>query len=574
MAETIVYGDHPSSVESTTDFQDAVTIDFTGTEALLIRKDADGGDVFIVDTTNDSVTAGNAAGPAFQNEAASATNPTLIPDKSDLDTGIGHATNPDELSLIAGAIEGGRILEANGDILHLFTPGTALETVTNASSAGDATLTKAGDNFDITCEVGDIVWIYGGSTAADFGTYIIRTVTSSSVLTLDRSLSGTDSDVDFDVYGKEAAIIDNSRTAFTKLRLPQENDASDPTLGFGNGRDGFYAESVAAIGVSLNGVKIARFNTGHFQMAAGGRLMNESESATNPTVCVNSDTDTGLGSAAADQLSLIAGGAELLRLSDAGGTKAGIFTGVAMTASGTDDVGLEINQILNASSAGGSDEYRGLKVNLTETDVTGWDSVFLFDLQAGSSSKFSVDNVGGVILNSYATPVESAEHGAGAIGTAGFGAPQTYRWIENGIIITQIKFDLQTLLVKGDVADDAIAIASGAAYIGRNVVATNGVIFKVELSCVESPGEGTATITSNIDIHTNSSAVIAYDGAVGTNSLIDGATLLLGQTVQNLAPVVAVNEYYYIVEADTTADTGEYNAGQYVLTTYGHAVLA
>ena len=34
---------------------DAIVVDTTSTEALLVRKDSDGGNVFIVDTINDTV---------------------------------------------------------------------------------------------------------------------------------------------------------------------------------------------------------------------------------------------------------------------------------------------------------------------------------------------------------------------------------------------------------------------------------------------------------------------------------------------------------------------------------------
>jgi len=167
-----------------------------------------------------------------------------------------------------------------------------------------------------------------------------------------------------------------------------------------------------------------------------------------------------------------------------------------------------------------------------------------------------------------------AEHGAGAIGTGTQTAPQTHRWIENGVIVTQIKFDITGLGCKGGNANDVIGlVAGGVAFIGRNVIATNGVIFKAELSCLETPGEGTATITGDIDIATNSSAVLIYDGGAGSNKLINGATLTIGKTLVNSAPVVVANEYYYIVEADTAATTGVYNAGQFVLTTWGHALL-
>jgi hypothetical protein len=192
-----------------------------------------------------------------------------------------------------------------------------------------------------------------------------------------------------------------------------------------------------------------------------------------------------------------------------------------------------------------------------------------------ASSDYIWPDAGTLTIGNTATTVESAEHGAGAIGTSSFGAPQTYRWIENGIIITQIKFDITGLAVKGDAANDVIGLAAGgAAYIGRNVVASNGVIFRAELSCIEVPGEGTATITQDIDIATNSSAVLAYDGDAGAARLFNTAALVAGETIVNNAPALTANDYYYIVEADAAAATGVYNAGQFILTTYGHALLA
>lgn len=67
----------------------------------------------------------------------------------------------------------------------------------------------------------------------------------------------------------------------------------------------------------------------------------------------------------------------------------------SLTSGGTDDAGLEITQTLNdPGAAGGSDVYRGLKLNLTETNKTGWNSVYLADLQVGGTSKFNVDDSG------------------------------------------------------------------------------------------------------------------------------------------------------------------------------------
>ena len=100
-------------------------------------------------------------------------------------------------------------------------------------------------------------------------------------------------------------------------------------------------------------------------------------------------------------------------------------------------------------------------------------------------------------------------NGAGAIGTGTPTIPRTYRRTEDGVITTQIKFDITGFTVQGDNADDVIGLAAGAAYIGKYDVSVCGVVFKTALSCVESPGEGVATITQDLDITSNASAMIS-----------------------------------------------------------------
>lgn len=168
---------------------------------------------------------------------------------------------------------------------------------------------------------------------------------------------------------------------------------------------------------------------------------------------------------------------------------------------------------------------------------------------------------------SFTGAAESAEHGAGAIGTAA--TPTTKRWTEGGVIITQITIDL-TGLASVATANDVIGLAAGgAAYIGRNVVATNGIIFKTSFSCIETPAGG----DNDVNLVLNSSAVLAYDSAGGTTYLSNSGDLLAGQTVENLVPAITANDYYYL-----TAGTGDtaatYTAGMYVIRLYGHALLA
>lgn len=205
-----------------------------------------------------------------------------------------------------------------------------------------------------------------------------------------------------------------------------------------------------------------------------------------------------------------------------------------------------------------------------------WTSDASLDTIMPTGGLLTVQSGGAITLSSGSTltvntptvtTVSAAEHGAGAIGTGA--VPQTFRWTDRGIVITQTLFDLDGLASVAT-ANDVIGLAAGgAAFIGRNVVATNGVIFKVELSCLETPTGG----DNDVNVVANSSASLAYDGAGGTTYLSNSGDLLAGQTIQNLVPALTANDYYYI-----TAGTGDtaatYTAGQYVLTTYGRALLA
>lgn len=167
----------------------------------------------------------------------------------------------------------------------------------------------------------------------------------------------------------------------------------------------------------------------------------------------------------------------------------------------------------------------------------------------------------------------SAQYGAGALATSDLGGPATYRWIENGTIVTQILVDITGLGCKGDAAKDAIGLAAGgAAYIGRYTTADYGIVYRVEMACIELPGQETATITADIDLGAEDAADTAYDGAVD-DVVINTASLVAGQIASTDVPALTANDYFYLVEGDTAATTGEYNAGQYIITFYGHALL-
>jgi len=109
-------------------------------------------------------------------------------------------------------------------------------------------------------------------------------------------------------------------TTTVKLLLPQVNDPTAPTIAFGDGDSGFFEIFDDIMGISSVGENRWQitFNDFRSENSAGPSMQNEAASATNPVFVFRFDVDTGIGHSAADQLSLISGGVEMLRLVETG----------------------------------------------------------------------------------------------------------------------------------------------------------------------------------------------------------------------------------------------------------------
>jgi len=169
--------------------------------------------------------------------------------------------------------------------------------------------------------------------------------------------------------------------------------------------------------------------------------------------------------------------------------------------------------------------------------------------------------------------VSGTTYGIGAIDSGKLTGPEMTRWVENNSIVTQIRIDLTGLACKGDAANDVIGLTGGSkpAYIYRNVTSEGGIPYKMEIACVEVPGEGTATITTDIDLAWHSSAVLNYDGAAGTAEFNTGGFATVGGA--HTAISVVADDYLYLVEGDDAATTGIYDAGQFIINIYGYPNL-
>lgn len=86
------------------------------------------------------------------NEAATNTNPSLVPDSGDPDTGLGQTT--DVLSHIAGAIEGIRLTEVSNFILQMHNSNVGL-TADVGSSQGDGPILSSYNVYSIVANAGD-----------------------------------------------------------------------------------------------------------------------------------------------------------------------------------------------------------------------------------------------------------------------------------------------------------------------------------------------------------------------------------------------------------------------------------
>jgi len=160
-------------------------------------------------------------------------------------------------------------------------------------------------------------------------------------------------------------------------------------------------------------------------------------------------------------------------------------------------------------------------------------------------------------------------YGAGAISTAA--VPVYERRVSGNEVVSTIIMDLTALGNVGTAANDVIGLpAGGAAYIAKYVQATMGELYKWEAACFEVPGEGTATITTDIDFAFNASATLEYDGAAGTAEINTGGFANVGAGANGgFLGTPTANDYLYIVEGDTAGTTGVYNAGKLMLKLYG-----
>ncbi len=274
------------------------------------------------------------------NENASATNPTLGPVVGDDNTGIGRAAG-DALSIICGGIEALRLTELSSGVIQ--APAAAV-TVTAFAGGGQGSATAltqsynvitvvatAGDSVRLpdTFRVSSLVYIKNDDAAEaadvfpasgdDLGAGLNTAVSLAAGESLTFIATVDDSTWTQLIVGAAVATDPFSAVSIELTEAAGAGSAADPTLKFGDGNTGFYESIDNDLELVAGGADRATLTPSGLEssLASSWEMRNEVPTATNPVfIPAQTDTDTGVGWAAADQLSLIAGAVEGVRFTE------------------------------------------------------------------------------------------------------------------------------------------------------------------------------------------------------------------------------------------------------------------
>ena len=156
----------------------------------------------------------------------------------------------------------------------------------------------------------------GVSEASDATEFVAQTLNTRHVTPKNMAVAHP-------VHGTTGDFSDDVTLGAGKhLVLPQHNDAVTPTLAFGDGDTGFLEYLDDSLKISIGGDLEwgIGLNLMGSDSGSGPGMLNVEASSTAPTLApYNTDIDTGIGRAAADALSLIAGGVEGIRITESAG---------------------------------------------------------------------------------------------------------------------------------------------------------------------------------------------------------------------------------------------------------------
>lgn len=276
-------------------------------------------------------------GPGLLNEVSSLTNPTVVGDHADPDTGLG-ANGNDTLALIAGGVEGLRVTEvaavitvqAAGSLQMSNTSGPQLFNAAGTTTVPSLVPSRADPNTGFSAPGGDNLNLIAGSVQGFNVAESASVITNTTFGNLVGSAAGA------------GAMLNEAATFNNPSIVPNKTD-DDTGIGYG-GSDVLDLIAGASNRVRLTSGDSTFRGDWASNSSAGPALLDEDASSTNPTLVPNqADDDTGIGRDTVDGLALIAGGVSCMRVREIAAAPAVGFytttpiiqqTGVAVTAGG------------------------------------------------------------------------------------------------------------------------------------------------------------------------------------------------------------------------------------------------
>ena len=185
---------------------------------------------------------------------------------------------------------------------------------------------------------------------------------------------------------------------------------------------------------------------------------------------------------------------------------------------------------------------------------------------------------GTTLTNTVQQGTSTSTAGEGAV-SGSTTAPVTRVTTLNGEIITTITVDIQNLSASAGAAAVVIGNANGTVKGGSAQLitwdnATNGICYKAEMSCLETPAGNGGGTALDIDLMLNSSAA-SVQGSTATGDVLIAATEAwsAGLSKQQLDSPIDDTYSIFLTNGDTVTNTGDakYTAGKFVIRLYGHA---
>lgn len=357
-----------SAITTNEVIQGTSIIDVTNTEAFLVRKNSDAGDILIVDTTNNQIEMYNQVGIN-----TTPSNALHINHNSSTSFGLYVAHSGGEYSGLAKFYTNSSNNTARS-LVEIHNDNSSSDAIIPLKLTQDAdgtALQIVGGNVQITSATRNSITKTSSATDSTGGALALQHQTSGNMI------DNFGASLDFQ-------IKDNEGSTNTIAKVAGVRDGGDT--------QGALTFSTFVSGSMTERMRITTVGHVKSSNAGGWFLYNAAPSSTVPAYAFADDTDTGMGQDGANNLTFISGGSKKLQIDSSGAT---FSDDVNLTSSSSSD-SKPLFQIINTdtsnnyggelqfykNAAAGSDSDQLGKIlfygNNTASQKTGFASIFAY----------------------------------------------------------------------------------------------------------------------------------------------------------------------------------------------------